>query len=416
MALTVAQRIAAARALWLREARPAQVPPDEWALLLLILSGRGFGKTREGAEEMAWGAARAAGSRWACVAATTDDARETMAFGPSGLEAVLNRYSRVLGFPCYTHEKARTAFALWNGSRIRYLGAERPERLRGPNWHGGWADEVASWRYPDTWDQLELSVRAKHPGLPSARIMATTTPKPTALIKRLEAQADAVVRGSTYENAANLDPAFIDKLEGLYGGTRFGRQELHGEILRDIVGALFMAEWLRVGEYRQQEVGRVAVGVDPAGSHRPGSDQTGIVTVAEKGDGYIVLSDRSGIYTPDEWAGIAGHEADRWGADVIVAERNYGGDMVASTLRAARVPTRVKTVTASRGKHIRAEPAAALYEQGRVEHVEGLVALEVQMTEWVPGVGDSPDRVDALVWALGELTGRVLRPVQSFAT
>lgn len=414
---SIAQRVAAGRALWLQQAREAQIPPADWPLLLLILSGRGFGKTRMGAEETVWGAARASGTRWACVAATSDDARETMAFGPSGLESVLQRYSKALGFTCYEHQKSRTAFALWNGSRIRYLGAERPERLRGPNWHGGWADEVASWRYPETWDQLELSVRASHPGLPSARIIGTTTPKPTALIKRLVKQADLLVRGSTYENAANLDAAFVEKLERLYGGTRFGRQELYGEVLQDIVGALFKAEWLVRSRWEEGQALRVVVGVDPAGSHRPTSDETGIVTAALlPGDEFLVLSDRSGIYTPEQWAGIAGHEAAKWGAETVVAERNYGGDMVKSTLLAARVPARVKTVTASRGKAVRADPVAALYEQGRVKHVEGLTLLEQQMVEWVPGVGDSPDRVDALVWALSELSGRVLRPVQSFGT
>lgn len=414
--LTREQRIAGARAVWLQQARPGQRPPPGWDLLWLVRSGRGYGKTRIGAEETVWGAARASGTRWACVAATSDDAREVLAFGPSGLQAVLDRYSHALGFKCYEHEKSRTAFALWNGSRIRYLGAERPERLRGPNFHGGWADEVAAWRYPDTWDQLELSVRAPHPALTSARIVATTTPVPSALIKRLDAQADFVTEGSTYENAANLDPAFIAKLEGLYGGTRFGAQELHGTILRDIVGALFKPEWLRRGVYAEQEVGRVIVGVDPAGSHRPTSDETGIITAASKGEGFLVLSDRSGIYTPEQWASIAGHEAAKWGADLIVAERNYGGDMVKATLLNAKVPTRVKTVTASRGKAVRAEPIAALYEQGRIEHVEGLTDYEVQLTEWVPGIGDSPDRVDAAVWALSELSGRVLRPVQSFGT
>lgn len=415
---TAAARVAAARVYWLQRARPTQIPPDDWHLLLLILSGRGFGKTREGAEETVWGAIRAKGSRWACVAATSDDARETMALGPSGLMAVLDRYSLALGFQCYTHEKARTTFVLWNGSRIRYLGAERPDRLRGPNFHGGWADEVAAWRYPDTWDQLELSVRAKHPALPSARIIATTTPKPSPLIKRLVAQAENVITGSTYDNADNLDPAFVAKLERLYGGTRFGRQELHGEVLRDIVGALFKDYWIRrTDTYDDTRTTRVIVGVDPAGSHRPDSDETGIITVAQQGeDNYLILSDRSGIYTPEQWAQIAGHEAATWGADLIVAERNYGGDMVKSTLLAAKVPTRVKTVTASRGKAVRAEPIAALYEQGNITHLEGLTDYEVQLTEWVPGIGDSPDRVDAAVWALSELSGRVLRPVQVFGT
>lgn len=412
---STAARLAAARAWWLRAARPTQQPPDGWALLWLILSGRGFGKTRMGAEEVTWWAAVAPGTRWACVAPTSDDARETMAFGPSGLKAVLDRYSLALGWPCYEHQKSQTAFALWNGSRIRYIGAEKPDRLRGPNWHGGWADEVAAWRYPDTWDQLELSVRAPHPDLPAARILATTTPKPTPLVRRLHRQASVTTTGSTYENRANLDPAFVAKLEDLYGGTRFGRQELFGEILADIEGALFRPEWLQAGVPAGERL-EVVVGVDPAVTSGPDADETGIVVAARHADGYQVLADRSGRYTPDEWARVVAYEAERWGAERVVAEVNNGGDLVVSVLRAAGVPTRVKKVHASRGKAVRAEPIAALYEQGRVWHAEGLTALEQQMVEWVPGVSASPDRLDALVWAMTSLSGRTLRPVVAFAT
>ena len=380
------------------------------------MSGRGYGKTRVGAEDTVWQAIYAAGSRWAAVGATSDDARETLAEGPSGLLAVLNSYSAAMGFQCYEHKKVHSAFQLWNGSRIRYIGAERPERLRGPNWHGGWGDEVASWRYPGTWDQLELSVRARHKALPGARILATSTPQPTPLIRRLHRQADHITVGSTYDNAENLDPAFIDKLERLYGGTRFGRQELYGELLSDIEGALFKASWIvQLGE-DDPELDEVVVGVDPAATHGPESDETGIVVVGRSGERFVVLADRTGRYTPEEWAQIVSFEAERWGAERVVAEVNNGGDMVGSVLRAAGVPTRVKLVHASRGKMVRAEPIAALYEQGKVVHVPGLIQLEEQLTEWVPGIGASPDRVDALVWAMSSLSGRILRPVKVFGT
>jgi len=409
--------LALARAAWLRVARADQCPPDDWRLLWLIRSGRGFGKTRIGAEETVWGALRAPRTRWACVAATGDDARETMAMGPSGLKHVLDRYSEAAGFRVYDHQKNQSAFLLYNDSRIRYLGAERPDRLRGPNWHGGWGDEVAAWRYPDTWDQLELSVRAKHPALPAARIIATTTPKPTPLVRRLVKQADHVTRGSTYDNAANLDPAFVAKLEDLYGGTRFGRQELHGEVLDDIEGALFQASWLRTMDEPPKELDEVVVAVDPAATATDDSDETGIITAGKWGNEFVVLSDRSGRYTPDEWARVVAHEVDRWGADRVVAEVNNGGDMVGAVLRAADVATRVRQVHATRGKAMRAEPVAALYEQGRVWHLPGLATMETQMVEYVPGVtAKSPDRLDATVWALTSLSGRVLRPVQSFAT
>lgn len=412
---TLATLAAAARAAWLVKARQAQRPPDTDWLLWLILSGRGFGKTRIGAEETCWQAIRAPGTRWAAVGATGDDAREVLAEGPSGIGFVLDRYSQAMGFTVYTHQKQQGAYRLWNGSRIRYLGAEKPERLRGPNWHGGWADEVAAWRYPGTWDQLELSVRAKHPALAAARIIATTTPQPTPLIRRLVAQASATTVGSTYDNAANLDPAFIGKLEDLYGGTRFGRQELHGEVLADIEGALFKAAWLHPAD-EDAAVEEVVVGVDPAVTHGPESDETGIVIAARVGAGFVVLGDRTGRYSPEEWAQVVAYEVDRWGADRVVAEVNNGGDLVGAVLRTAQVGTRVQKVHASRGKAIRAEPIAALYEQGRVAHLPGLAQLEAQLTEWVPGIGPSPDRVDALVWALTSLSGRTLRPVQSFAT
>jgi len=379
------------------------------------MSGRGFGKTRIGAEETVWGAIAAPRSRWAAVGSTSDDARETLAEGPSGLRVVLDRYSSAIGFQCYEHQKAHTAFTLWNGSRIRYIGAERPDRLRGPNWHGGWADEVAAWRYPGTWDQLELSVRAVHADLPAARIVATTTPQPTPLIRRLHRQADHITAGSVYDNAENLDPAFIEKLEGLYGGTRFGRQELHGELLTDIEGAMFKPGWIRAVD-GDPPLDEVVVGVDPAATHGPESDMTGIVVAGRSGLGYVVLADRTGRYSPEEWAQVVGFEAERWGAERVVAEVNNGGDMVGAVLRNAGVPTRVKQVHASRGKKVRAEPIAALYEQGRVAHVPGLAELEAQLTEWVPGIGPSPDRVDALVWAMSSLSGRVLRPVASFGT
>jgi phage terminase large subunit-like protein len=300
---------------------------------------------------------------------------------------------------------------LANGSRVKLFSADEPERLRGPQHHGAWCDEPASWRYGmDAWDQLQFGLRlGQHP-----RTVVTGTPKPVRLVKRLAERDDVVVtRGSTFDNAANLAPAALAELRARYEGTRLGRQELHAELLLDTPGALwqvgqFDADGFRVGN--APELVRAVVAIDPAVTSEEDSDATGIVAVGLAADGDLyVLADRTVRASPDGWARVAVDLYDSVEGDRVVAEVNNGGDLVEHVLRTVDPSVPYRKVTASRGKRLRAEPVAALYEQGRVHHVGQLTDLEEQMVSWTPEVGWSPDRLDALVWAVTDL---VLSPVK----
>lgn len=294
---------------------------------------------------------------------------------------------------------------LLNGSRFKCFSAEEPERLRGPQHHRAWADELAAWKYTETWDQLLFGLRlGQHP-----QAVVTTTPKPTQLIKSLAtAPTTKITRGNTFDNAANLAPAALDQLKAKYEGTRLGRQELYAEILGDLPGALWSLTTLDA--YRLQsapDLKRVLVSVDPAASHNDDSDEHGIIVGGMTDDQRgIVLEDATMSGTPAEWARRAISLYRSYSADGIVIEVNQGGDMVAHTLRSIDPNVNIIEVRASRGKHVRAEPIAALYEQGRIAHVGAFAALETQMTQMtIHGYeGDgSPDRVDALVWLMTEL-------------
>ena len=389
-------------------ARAEQRPPPPGWDVWFIKAGRGFGKTRAGAE-WAWRKAQTE-PRGALIGPTAADVRDTMIEGESGILATA---PPLLGAK-YEPSKRRVVYA--NGAIQTAYSADEPERLRGPQHFYAWGDEPASWRRAqDAWDNLRLGLRlGSHP-----EAMVTGTPKATPFIRGLLAEDGLVLTsGSTYANVHNLAPAFRRVIVAKYEGSRLGRQELHAEVLDDIEGAMFQSSWLRRAvTLDESTLARVVVGVDPAGSHRPTSDQTGIVVAARLHDGtFLVLADRSGRYTPEEWSSVVAHEVDKWGANLVVAETNYGGDMVRATLKAAKVATRVHLVRAARGKAVRAEPIAVLYEQGKVAHLDGLGDLETQMTEWVPGVGDSPDRMDAMVWALTNLSEREMRPVQVVRT
>jgi predicted phage terminase large subunit-like protein len=391
---------------WPLWARKSQLPPGgEWRVWLL-LAGRGFGKTRTGAEfiRARVGAHRA--RRIALVAPTAADARDVMVEGESGLLAIAQAGDR----PDYESSKRRLTWP--NGAVATLYSADEPERLRGPQHDLAWCDELAAWRYPEAWDMLMFGLRLGA----DPRAVVTTTPRPTRLIKSLLADPAVVVtRGSTSENRANLAPAFLDQIVRRYEGTRLGRQELDAEILEDVPGALWsrgIVEAARVAKV--PDLTRVVVAIDPAASTSAGSDETGIVVAGkdERGEGYV-LADLSGRYEPAEWAKAAiaawrSHEADR-----IVAEVNNGGDMVEATLRVVDPTVSFTAVRAARGKTARAEPVAALYERGRVHHLGALPQLEDQMCAFTAGfdraaAGYSPDRVDALVWAL---TALLLEPV-----
>lgn len=329
------------------------------------------------------------------MAPTAADARDVMVEGESGILAVSPPWNR----PVYEPSKRRVVWP--NGAMATLYSAEEPERLRGPQHDVAWADELAAWKYPEAWDQLQFGLRLG----PDPRVVVTTTPKPIRVLKAILAHpATALTRGSTYENAANLPPAFLEKIIARYEGTRLGRQELFAEILEDVPGALWKREQLEnLRAVRVPELVRVVVGVDPAAGASELGSETGIVVAGLGADGRgYVLEDASLAASPDAWARAAVAAYHKYGADRLVAEVNQGGDMVRHTVYTVDRKVAFKPVRASRGKQIRAEPVAALYEQGRVHHVGQLGALEDQMCTWVPGE-KSPDRLDALVWALTEL-------------
>ncbi|MDO9412288.1 MAG: terminase family protein [Pseudolabrys sp.] len=377
----------------------------------LMLGGRGAGKTRAGAEwvhSQAMGAKPYAEQRSlhiALVGETAHDAREVMIEGPSGILSQAPRFER----PTWTSTRRRLEWP--NGAVATAFSADDPEQLRGPQFDAAWCDELAKWRTPDeTFDNLQFGLRLG----PHPRQLITTTPKPITLIKRLVADPrTAVTRASTHSNAANLSPAFIEAVIGRYAGTRLGRQEIDGEIIEDRPDALWtraVIEACRVDA--APSLARIVIGVDPPGSARPGSDACGIVAagITEEGAVYVLEDASAQGLQPDVWASRAVALYRRLEADAIVAEVNMGGDMVSAVLKQVDASVPVKSVHARRGKWLRAEPVAAMYAQGKVKHVgQPMPLLEDEMCDFGSGGlsgGRSPDRLDALVWAVTELTKR----------
>ncbi len=385
---------------WLKyEAREEQKPPEgDWNGWLL-LAGRGFGKTRTAAEDLAWFGWDYPNSRIAVVAETFADGRDVCMEGTAGLLAalppdVVKMWNRSLG-----------ELILTNGTRYRLFSGDKPDGLRGYEHHRAWCDELAKFQYArDAFDQLMFGLRKGE----RPRVLITTTPRPMALLRELMAREDfAVTRGSTFDNAENLSAAALTSLKERYEGTRLGRQELGGEYLDDVPGALWTRRMVEAARTNlMPDLTRIVVAIDPAVTSGEDSDETGIVVAARGVDGLsYVLADRTCRLSPDGWAKRAVAAFDEFEGDRIVAEVNNGGDMVEGVIRtvAPRVP--YKKIHASRGKRVRAEPIAALYEQGKVRHVKPMPELEDQMVSFVPdGMEGSPDRVDALVWALSELT------------
>jgi len=404
---------AAAQALahdWEWLARPEQLAPGGDWRIWLMMAGRGFGKTRAGAEwvrRIAEGDGRA---RIALVGATLGEARSVMVEGPSGLLAVAPWWNR----PAFSPALRRL---IWpNGAMALLFGAAEPEALRGPQFSHGWADEIAKWPQAQAaWDNLMMGMRLGD----RPRVLATTTPRPVPLVRGLVARegGDVIVtRGRTADNVANLADGFVAAMEQSYGATRLGRQELEGELIAEVEGALWNRELLdrcRVAHVPEREDGdallsRVVVGVDPPASAH--GDACGIVVAGLGPDGraYVIADASVEKATPEGWARAVAHAAAVHGADRVIAEANNGGAMVESVLRAAEAALPVRLVHASRGKAARAEPVAALYEAGRVRHRGAFWALEDEMCGLVAGggyvgPGRSPDRADALVWALTEL-------------
>lgn len=401
---------------WARENQRA--PEGTWNTWL-VLAGRGFGKTRMGSE---WIRENVCGStplarnasgwkRIALVAETAADARDVMVLGDSGILACHPKEFR----PEWSPTNRRLTWP--NGVEAWVYNATEPDQLRGPQHHAAWVDELAKFRYmQETWDQMQFGLRlGEHP-----QALVTTTPRPLPLIKRLLIDTGTVItRGATLDNQANLAANTVKQLYERYGGTRLGRQELEGEILNDVPGALWNRDIIDAARIFElpKEFERVFVAVDPAVSSNENSDEHGIVVVglARDKDGYAqgyVLEDGTCRGQPEEWARKAVSLYRSWSADKIIAEKNQGGEMVESTIRAVDRAVPVKLVHASRGKVVRAEPISALYEQGRVHHVGRFDVLEDQMCMFsvdnIRNISNgSPDRVDALVWGLTEIFEKI---------
>lgn len=399
---------------WNFWARPNQLEPEGDWTTWLILSGRGFGKTRTGAETIRkWVCGDTPLSRGKCgrialVAETAADARDVMVE-----DGLLKCHPKAFR-PEYIKTNRKV---VWPNGAVAFLyNATEPDQLRGPQHDGAWVDELAKFQYAqDTWDQLQFGLRlGDHP-----KQIVTTTPRPIPIIRKLVADLSCVVtKGRTFDNEANLADNFIQQIKEKYGGTRLGRQEIDGEILDDIPGALWTREMIDLSRVKQapEDLTRVIVAVDPAASSGETADETGIVGVgaSPNSDGFThgyVLADRSLRGTPEEWARKAVNLYRELSADRIVAEKNNGGEMVEAVIKSVDRTVPVTLVHASRGKAVRAEPISSLYEQSRIHHVGMFDKLEDQMclfTHDMPRDEASPDRVDALVWGMTELFDKMV--------
>lgn len=415
---------------WEDEARPAQLPPghprslhpsrkDWW--IWLNLSGRGTGKTRSGAEFLKLRRAQGYGRRIALIGQTAADVRDVMIEGESGILACSPRWDR----PRYEPSKRRLTWP--DGCIATAYSGDMPSQTRGPQHDTVWMDEFAKFmKAEEILSNVEMGLRLSA----NPQMYISTTPVPSKVLREMVEDPDVVVvNESTFANSANLPAKQLDRLRRRYEGTRLGRQELHGELLTDVDGALWtqrMIERDRARRFRvfsgpDDQVGRatwmvydtkkelwrpvpelvyVVVGVDPAVTSSSTSDDTGIVVVGVGTDDHgYVLEDHTCHLSPDGWAAQVVACFDRWNADVVTAEVNNGGDLVEAVLRSHAPSISYETVHASRGKQIRAQPVASLSEQGRLHLCGAFPTLEDQMSSWIPG-DDSPDNLDAMVWAV----------------
>jgi phage terminase large subunit-like protein len=384
---------------WLFWARPEQSPPKGRWRSWLYLGGRGAGKTRSGAEWIAEGIAGGAMKRIALVGATFNDARAVMIEGESGLLSV----SRQAKYQPSNHR------VTWpGGARATVLSAEEPDGIRGHQFDAAWADEFCKWPEPQhALDMLRMALRIGN----RPRLAITTTPRNIAALKALIAAPGTVVtRSVTRDNSLNLAPGFVEDLEARYGGTRLGRQELDAEIVEDVEGAIFHRDWIEAARVRiAPPLKRVVVAVDPPASAK--GAECGIVVAGLGHDAqFYVIADRSmGGLTPGGWSRRVADAYETHKADCVIAEANQGGDMVRRVLTAEMSDMALRLVHASRGKSVRAEPVALHYEAGRVHHAGVFPELEDQMCSY-DGDGESPDRMDALVWAITDLANKAPEP------
>lgn len=392
---------------WQIWARDDQLPPPGGWTTWLVLGGRGVGKTRTGAE---WVRGMALGlqgftkkpvKRIALVGETLEDVRSVMIEGDSGILAVHPRHER----PVFESSKRQLTWA--NGAKAHMFSGHRPDGLRGPQFGAAWCDELAKWRYPqETWDMLQFGLRLGE----RPRQIVTTTPRSLKLLKRLmEDDGTVFERIATRANKEFLADGFLERIVRQYGGSRLGRQELEAEILEDREDALWQRHQLdRLRVKECPELARIVVAVDPPVTSHAKSDACGIMVVglSEQGQGIVLADATLTRASPLTWAAAAVRAYHQYEADRIVAEVNQGGEMVETLIRQVDASVPIRSVRATRGKYLRAEPVAALYEQGRVNHLGSLPLLEDEMCDFGPdGLSNSksPDRLDALVWALTDL-------------
>lgn len=393
-------------------ARPDQLPPKTDWDIWCILSGRGWGKTRVGAQTVNMWAESGKYPIIHLIARTAADIRDTMVEGESGILACAKPWFA----PRYNPSKRRIVWP--NGTVALTFTAEQPEQLRGPQCHAWWADELASWRYIEdstagnkgAWSNLQMGARLGEHVLG----IVTSTPRPVPIIKKLVAAAKTgnpwkvhLTRGATMDNRDNLSPSFVQNIMAEYDGTRLGRQELYGEILDDNPNALWQRAWIdRDRVANAPALRRIVVSVDPAGTSKETSDKVGITVQGRdsKGDLFL-LEDSTMKGTPKEWGTAVVACYHRWKADKVVAESNFGGEMVSHVINSIDEDVPVKLVTASRGKAVRAEPISAKAEQGKIHHVGMFSELEDELCEWDPldKNAKSPNRLDAMVWGMTDL-------------
>jgi predicted phage terminase large subunit-like protein len=402
---------------WRSKARLAQLPPQGNWNVWILLAGRGFGKTWVGSSYINELAESGRAKRIGLIAGTAGDARDVMIEGESGILNTAPSLCR----PEYEPSKRRLTWP--NGAIATAFSSEESDRLRGPQTDFIWGDELASWSdAQSTWDMAMFGLRlGTHP-----RCVVTMTPRPIKLLKDLlkrEGDDVVVTRGSTFDNAANLAPPFLEAIRKRYEGTRLGRQELNAELLSDTPGALWQQDWIdrdRVEALPWGNLTRIVVAIDPAVTSGEDADETGIIVAGVDAAGVAyVLEDASGRYQPHEWATKAINLYRKHHADRIIAEVNNGGALVENTIRSVDPNVSYRAVHASRGKVTRAEPISALYEQGKVHHVGTFQQLEDQLCAFTSdfsraSAGYSPDRLDALVWAITELTLTKQRPTFLF--
>jgi len=384
---------------WAQTARVNQLPPPGDWRVWLILAGRGFGKTRTGAETLRQWVGQGLCRRLALIAQTEAEVRQVMVEGSSGLLAVHPPSERPL------YEPSKRSLSWPNGAIATCFSAEAYEQLRGPQFDGAWIDELAKFREDEkVWDQLMFGLRLGQ----NPRVIVTTTPRPTKLLKRLIKDPDVVLtKGSTFENAKNLAKPFLDYICRHYEKRWLGRQEIYADFVEEKEGALWTPSLLEKARESFQSVPlqRIVIAIDPAVSHGLKSDETGIIAAGLTAEGIgVVLEDLSLKSPPHLWIGKAIEAYHRLKADRIVAEVNMGGELVEQLLRSHDPSISYKPVRAMRGKTLRAEPIASLYEQGKVWHAKSFSDLDDQLCSYRPEMSSkSPDRLDALVWALTEL-------------